>query len=192
VNQDDRPATVSDHDSLYKLLPVSVEIRSSTISGRGMWMKDKALPGEQRYYFKSSYSLLGAGSIMMSVEPHVVVLSSQYLDSYCSFCCGPATSSGLQRCTKCRTLWYCGAVRAHNLDHVQAIKFMSQVCQNKDWTMHKSECTALQKWASSAPSSELAVPSEAVRCLGRIMWTQKRKGLGSAWVCDRRLSYLRN
>ena len=48
--------------------------------------------------------------------------------------------------------------------------------------MHKFECTALQKWASAAPSSELAIPSEAVRCLGRIAWTQQKKGLESIWV----------
>jgi hypothetical protein len=50
--------------------------------------------------------------------------------------------------------------------------------------MHKFECTAIQNWASTAPSTELAIPSEAVRCLGRIAWTQRTKGLGSAWVCD--------
>jgi hypothetical protein len=48
--------------------------------------------------------------------------------------------------------------------------------------MHKHECAALQKWAQSAPSSDFAIPSEAVRFLGRVAWTQKKKGLESVWV----------
>ncbi|KIM76188.1 hypothetical protein PILCRDRAFT_78079 [Piloderma croceum F 1598] len=106
----------------------------------------------------------GTGSILMSAEPHVAVLSGQYLDSHCSSCCGPASSHRLKRCTRCQAIWYCDAA-----------------CQNRDWFMHKFECTAIQNWASTAPSSELAIPSEAVRCLGRIAWTQRKKGLGSAW-----------
>ncbi|KAG5653308.1 hypothetical protein H0H81_001268 [Sphagnurus paluster] len=56
-----------------------------------------------------------------------------------------------------------------------------KVCQNKDWAIHKRECTALQEWAKAAPSPELFVPSDAVRCLGRLMWSRQKKGPDSTW-----------
>ncbi|KAG6910722.1 hypothetical protein DXG01_008253 [Tephrocybe rancida] len=55
-------------------------------------------------------------------------------------------------------------------------------CQNKDWPPHKRECSALQEWSKAAPSADLAVPSDAVRCLGRLMWTRQKKGLDSNWT----------
>jgi hypothetical protein len=134
---------------------------------------------------------LWAGTIVMSVKPRVVVLSNQYLDSHCTSCCSPATSNGLKRCTLCQVVWYCDAVRISQLVSLLNIfKVVHQVCQNKDWSIHKPECTALQKWASSAPSSDLAIPTEAVRCLGRIVWMQQKKGLESAWVRDGRCLWL--
>lgn len=57
-----------------------------------------------------------------------------------------------------------------------------QECQNRDWAWHKRECNALQKWAATAPSAELGVPGEAVRCLGRILWGSQKEGLDSPWV----------
>ncbi|KAL7284146.1 hypothetical protein ACG7TL_001427 [Trametes sanguinea] len=53
---------------------------------------------------------------------------------------------------------------------------------NKDWVWHKHECNALQKWATSAPSQEVSVPGDAVRCLGRILWGTQREGPDSTWV----------
>jgi SET and MYND domain-containing protein len=126
---------------------------------------------------------LGTGSILMSADPHVAVLSSQYLDSHCSSCCGSASSYGLKRCTRCQITWYCDTVcmLQFALDSSNSFSIL-QACQNRDWPMHKFECTAIQKWASSAPSSELAIPSEAVRCLGRIAWIQRTTGPESTWV----------
>lgn len=65
-----------------------------------------------------------------------------------------------------------------------------QRCQNNDWPIHKNECAALQRWASSAPSSEVSVPSDAVRCLGRILWVSKQEGLDSVWVSPDRFARL--
>ncbi|KAM6501854.1 SET domain containing protein [Amanita muscaria] len=48
--------------------------------------------------------------------------------------------------------------------------------------MHKLECVALQSWAKTAPSAEVAIPSDAVRCLGRVLWRQKKSG-GESYFC---------
>ncbi|KAF8641802.1 hypothetical protein AX16_009783 [Volvariella volvacea WC 439] len=106
-----------------------------------------------------------AGSTLISVKPHIAALSNQHLSTHCSACFAPASSSGLKRCTQCQTIFYCTAA-----------------CQNRDWSLHKRECTALQNWAKSAPSSELSVPSDAVRCLARILWRKQKLGLDSAWA----------
>jgi hypothetical protein len=48
--------------------------------------------------------------------------------------------------------------------------------------MHKQECEALQRWFQAAPSSDVAPPSDAVRCIARILWKRKKKGLEDIWV----------
>ncbi|KAH9896929.1 SET domain-containing protein [Cubamyces lactineus] len=106
----------------------------------------------------------------MSVTPHVSVLSTQYLDQYCSSCAAPATERGLKRCPKCKTVYYC-----------------NQECQNRDWAWHKRECSALQRWAASAPSHEVSVPGDAVRCLGRILWGWQKEGFDSEWAREIRM-----
>lgn len=40
----------------------------------------------------------------------------------------------------------------------------------------------MQKWAAAAPSTDVAIPSDAVRCIGRMLWNMQKKGLDSAWV----------
>ena len=60
--------------------------------------------------------------------------------------------------------------------------FATKECQKKDWPFHKRECSSLQEWAKAAPSADLALPSDAVRCLGRLLWTRQKKGSTSKWV----------
>ncbi|KII84634.1 hypothetical protein PLICRDRAFT_117564 [Plicaturopsis crispa FD-325 SS-3] len=108
---------------------------------------------------------LKAGSVLISTKPHASALSTLYLESHCSSCAAPGTATGLKRCTRCRTVLYCNAT-----------------CQNLDWSIHKHECQALQKWAAAAPSPEVAVPNDAVRCLGRICWRKRAKGSDSIWA----------
>lgn len=55
--------------------------------------------------------------------------------------------------------------------------------------MHKPECPALQKWAKTAPSAALSIPNDAVRCLGRILWRMRSKGLDSGWVSRPELTF---
>ncbi|KAG2140635.1 hypothetical protein DEU56DRAFT_735015 [Suillus clintonianus] len=108
-------------------------------------------------------NLIKAGSVIISLRPHSFALASRYLDSHCSYCAA-APNSGLLRCTGCRTVWYC-----------------NPTCQTNDWSLHRLECSALRKWAKSAPSKNLSVPSDAVRCLGRILWQKKKEGFDSSW-----------
>ncbi|KAI6139859.1 hypothetical protein EDD17DRAFT_335437 [Pisolithus thermaeus] len=104
------------------------------------------------------------GDVILSLRPHVFTLSTTYLESHCSGCAG-TPASGLKRCSGCRKVWYC-----------------TPTCQNGDWPIHKSECAAVQNWSTEAPSEKVSVPSDAVRCLGRILWQVKRKGTGSIWA----------
>lgn len=121
----------------------------------------------------------------MVTKPHIAVLSNQYLDSYCSNCFGPSLSGGLKRCTTCSTVRYCDSVRTSSIIIVSFPPEHSVLkeCQKKDWPSHKHECLALQEWAKAAPSPDLALPSDAVRCLGRLMWNRQKKGSNSGWVC---------
>ncbi|KZT10501.1 SET domain-containing protein [Laetiporus sulphureus 93-53] len=144
-----KPLEVVRLENTHRALPSSLEIRHSCETGRGM-------------YAKSAFK---AGCVLMATKPHVSVLSTSYLDAYCSFCCGPSPQSGLKRCTRCRVVHYCNSQ-----------------CQNNDWSVHKHECDAIQKWAQAAPSSDAAIPGDGVRCLGRILWSQQKEGLDSAWT----------
>ncbi|KIJ63125.1 hypothetical protein HYDPIDRAFT_182437 [Hydnomerulius pinastri MD-312] len=69
------------------------------------------------------------------------------------------------RCSGCTKVWYC-----------------NNSCQKTDWDLHKRECSALRRWAKKAPSDDLAIPSDAVRCLGRILWQINSKGHNSDWA----------
>ncbi|EJF63742.1 SET domain-containing protein [Dichomitus squalens LYAD-421 SS1] len=137
-------------------LPSFLEIRESSRHGRGLYAK----------------TALSAGEIILSIIPHVFVLSTPNLEYYCSACAAPAATAGLKRCPKCKTVRYC------NSD-----------CQNRDWAWHRRECNALQKWAASAPSSDVAIPGEPVRCLGRIMWGSQKEGLDSVWAQEIRMMH---
>ncbi len=123
------------------------------------------------------------GSVVMAMRPHVWVLSAVNLDQYCSACAGPAPAEGgLKRCPKCKTVRYCNSVSNTSYAACHVTTHIPQECQNRDWAWHKRECDALQKWAATAPSAEHAIPGEAVRCLGRILWGSQKEGLDSPWV----------
>ncbi|EIW55654.1 SET domain-containing protein [Trametes versicolor FP-101664 SS1] len=106
----------------------------------------------------------------MSIVPHVSVLATPYLDQHCSACAAPAPETGLKRCPKCKAVYYC-----------------DKACQNRDWVWHKHECSALQTWAASAPSPDVMIPSDAVRCLGRILWGSQKEGPDSTWAREIRM-----
>jgi hypothetical protein len=48
--------------------------------------------------------------------------------------------------------------------------------------MHKPECAALRRWAAAAPNEGVAVPSEAIRCIARMLWAKQRHGMDSVFV----------
>ncbi|KAL1721019.1 hypothetical protein EV715DRAFT_249315 [Schizophyllum commune] len=132
-------------------IPEYLYIRGSPTEGRGLWAKQP----------------IKRGTVIIAVKPHVSVLTTQNLASYCSNCFEEVPDAGLKRCAHCRVVHYCNSE-----------------CQNKDWATHKRECAALQEWAKHAPAAEVSVPSDAVRCLGRLLWKRQKKGLDSTWVCD--------
>ncbi|KAA1473083.1 SET domain-containing protein [Dentipellis sp. KUC8613] len=137
-----------DESDLYKTVPSYLEIKATAERGRGVFAKE----GIKR------------GSIVLAMKPHVHVLATRNLDSFCSACVSPAPEAGLKRCTRCKVVSYCGAA-----------------CQNSDWTIHKKECGALQRWAAGAPSPDVAIPAEPIRCLGRVLWKKQKEGLKSVF-----------
>ncbi|KAI0305279.1 hypothetical protein B0F90DRAFT_1809064 [Multifurca ochricompacta] len=110
---------------------------------------------------------LKRGGTIFSTKPHVYVLSTKNLEHLCSSCISPAPAAGLKRCTQCKSIWYCNAT-----------------CQSNDWAFHKKECVAMQRWAAGAPSPDVAVPAEPIRCLGRVLWGRQKRKLGSNWTLE--------
>ncbi|KAF8122536.1 hypothetical protein EV363DRAFT_1436578 [Boletus edulis] len=123
-----RHDVVMDTDGLYPQLPSLLEIRKTDYSGRGLWTRQHV-----KY-----------GSVILSIEAHVGVLSNQHLDSRCSSCTKATSTSPFMRCSGCGTLRYCNSG-----------------CQKADWSLHKHECKALKGWAEAAPSAALGVPNDA-------------------------------
>ncbi|KAK7046540.1 histone-lysine N-methyltransferase ASHR1 [Favolaschia claudopus] len=136
----------STKESLYKSIPDHLQIRTSAVSGRGLWATKPCLPGQ----------------VLFAMKPHVAALSNERLALHCSQCFGGGGNAGLKRCTQCQVVYYCDST-----------------CQNLDWTFHKNECIALQRVAASG---ETAIPSDAIRCLGRIMWKRQKQGPASPWT----------
>ncbi|KAJ7773832.1 hypothetical protein B0H16DRAFT_1408580 [Mycena metata] len=99
-----------------------------------------------------------AGQILLAAKPHAAALSNDRLGQHCSQC----FDAGVKRCTKCQIVFYCDSA-----------------CQTLDWPLHKHECAALQRIAASG---ETTLPSDAIRCLGRILWGRRRAGVASIWT----------
>lgn len=95
-------------------LPASLEIRESSRHGRGIYTNAALQAGELPDAFimhNEPLTTLIAGTVVMSIVPHVSVLSTPYLDQHCSACAAPAPETGLKRCPKCKAVYYCDKVR---------------------------------------------------------------------------------
>ncbi|KAJ3912452.1 hypothetical protein F5877DRAFT_54030 [Lentinula edodes] len=104
-------------------------------------------------------SPIRAGNVIFVTKPYAAALSSPKLTSYCSYCFEQTGMNGLRRCTKCRVTHYCDCN-----------------CQTNDWAIHKHECSSLQNWSQAAPSSDYPPPSDAIRCLSRMLWKMRKQG----------------
>src|SRR6266404_1363040 len=91
-------------------LPSSVDVRSNPERGRGIYAKGPLKKGDQGYYRCDCAHLL-VGGIVFGIKPPIYVLPTKNLEHFCSSCIAPAPASGLKRCTLCKNLWYCNAVR---------------------------------------------------------------------------------
>lgn len=40
----------------------------------------------------------------------------------------------------------------------------------------------MRRWAAGAPSLDVAIPAEPIRCLGRVLWGKQKRGLDSVWT----------
>ncbi|KAF7761539.1 hypothetical protein Agabi119p4_9531 [Agaricus bisporus var. burnettii] len=115
------------------------------------------------------------GEIIFTEVQQSAALSTGLLATHCSACFVEASGVPLKRCPTCRIIHYCDSE-----------------CQSRDWTLHKRECTALQKWATSVPSPSpetsedkkqgKVIPSDAIRALGRMLWRKQKKGLSGDWA----------
>ncbi|CAA7268850.1 unnamed protein product [Cyclocybe aegerita] len=119
----------------------------------------KEANGNGRGIHTSSYRK--PGEVLFSIRPHVAALSNDHLEGYCSNCFGPGSGS-LRRCTACKIVHYCDSA-----------------CQSADWSLHKQECAAVQRWSSSNLGT---IPGDAIRCLGRILWRRQKRERESIWA----------
>ncbi|TEB31963.1 SET domain-containing protein, partial [Coprinellus micaceus] len=143
-------------EGLYRALPLTLEIRTTKETGRGLYSTTNYRPGD----------------VIFSVKPHVAALSLSHLDGYCSSCFGVGDGVDLKRCTGCKIVRYC-----------------TPACQTRDWTFHKHECNALHQWmkaASAESPGEARPPSDAIRCLGRILWRIQKLGASHIWAKEYR------
>ncbi|KAJ3556673.1 hypothetical protein NP233_g11925 [Leucocoprinus birnbaumii] len=147
-------------DNLEAFLPSDLNIKSRECQGRGIWTNNRKR----------------AGQILLAESQHAACLSTRFLPSHCSACFLESEAKPLKRCASCKLLYYCDSRKD---------------CQRRDWSVHKRECPALQKWAATAPEttsdkeseeSRTIIPSDAIRLLGRSLWTKQKQGLESAWT----------
>lgn len=178
-------------DPLRQCIPDGTEVKETQDEGRGMFATVPFSPGRPSIESFLELSLKRQwlqGSIIATVRPHMFTVSTACLSAYCSNCCASPPTTGLKRCPRCRTIWYCNTVRASRTsDHpdiaiIVYFILLPKTCQNGDWALHKHECKALQSWKQSAPSLDVSIPSDAVRCLGRVAWRMQKEGRDSDWV----------
>ncbi|KAG9311785.1 hypothetical protein JVU11DRAFT_8031 [Chiua virens] len=74
----------------------ALQIRKTDYAGRGLFAREHFKPGASILrYFTGEFvenCLPLEGSVILSVEPHVFVISNQYLDSHCSSCAKAAST----------------------------------------------------------------------------------------------------
>jgi len=98
-------------NDLYKSIPPTLEIRSSEGRGRGLHAKIHLKPGvSASFHAPAEIKRSTPGDVLLSVKPHVAVLSITHLDGYCSSCFGAGNGGELKRCTGCKTVRYCSPV----------------------------------------------------------------------------------
>ncbi|WWC91972.1 uncharacterized protein L201_006925 [Kwoniella dendrophila CBS 6074] len=148
------------------------------------------LPGRGRGFIAKK--LIKPGSIILKVKPTISTLQNQHLKRICHGCFLTAEERSiyvsqnererlekkmrgelklkLNRCASCKVLHYC-----------------SKECQISDWSLHKHECVALQRFRkmyyntypnhpSKNDSDDLTwtdPSNETVRALARIIWKRK-------------------
>lgn len=136
--------TGNDQNQLYSQLDGSgLIIKSVSGRGRGLWATTTMKPGSK----------------LLSLPPHIHVLSARFLDTHCSRC---TIEAEVRRCTKCLTVSYC-----------------STDCQREDWKLHKEECKAILRWKAASPDG--TPPADSIRAIGRLLWSRKLMKATSDW-----------
>ncbi|KAG7092156.1 hypothetical protein E1B28_008525 [Marasmius oreades] len=143
--------------------PTFHEARERLYTALPNWIEIRTSAAEGRGLWTTQ--ALKAGSTVLSAKPHIHTISNKYLDGCCSACLSHGTpESNLRGCTKCRVVRYCNSE-----------------CQRTDWSLHKLECAALQKWFQASENIDQP-PSDAVRCIARLLWKKRKKGRDSVWA----------
>jgi MYND finger len=147
-------------------LPSAIRMKMTPDKGRALYAEYMIEAGLLFYlvYRQFVYSF-NRGRSITTLRPRVSVLSAPYLSLFCSSCCASFNRASFKRCSKCKILRYC------NSD-----------CQLGDWSAHKAECACLQRLISISSDHESAIPPDAVRCLGRILFLKQKRGLSSKLV----------
>ncbi|BGP27287.1 hypothetical protein JCM10295v2_006251 [Rhodotorula toruloides] len=140
-------------------LPSSLEVRHIPGRGRGV----------------VAVEAFGPGSTLLTTTPLVSVLDQCNLRHRCSFCfrsvddTKSSTAQGggvakLQQCSMCHIVQYC-----------------SDVCQKRDWSIHKKECKDLQNSTKTASQAHASPPDVVLRALSRLLYLRESDKAGKLW-----------
>ena len=144
------------HLSTMSAVPDSLELRTESTRGRGLFARTAIAPG---------------GEVLRS-PLHAHALSTRLLSAFCGQCLAPASlqADALQRCSACRVAHYCS----------------ERCARTAWTGGHKTECRALRACASAGPPDPalgVFVPDTPVRALARLLWA--KSGREEAWVRSR-------
>ncbi|WWC72282.1 uncharacterized protein I206_106244 [Kwoniella pini CBS 10737] len=151
VNQLENSSTTTKDDSMTKhrnLSNTSLDIDSHRLFGKHLdqaGLEVHKLPGRGRGLIAKKS--IKPGTVIFKIQPIISTLQNQYFQTICHGCFLTLEEKNiyqsknekemldnngklkLNRCSKCKVLHYC-----------------SKECQISDWSLHKYECLALQKF----------------------------------------------
>lgn len=186
--------------TLYTEMPPTVEIKRSKKRGRGLWAREFIKAGRSTFSLDFLQSVIicciFVGTTILTTKPRAYVLSRSQLEMFCSACSGARPVTGLKKCGKCKVVHYCGPA-CQNADweaHKPECDALRRWATSASYASTAGSSSAAQsesdeggedggnKEADQDVKEEYnSIPSEAIRCLARIMWRRKKEGSGSTW-----------
>ncbi|KAF5336582.1 hypothetical protein D9611_006638 [Ephemerocybe angulata] len=200
--------TVS-YEGLFSVIPQSLEIKESTETGRSLYSTTIFKPGDILFSVKPHVAALSishldrycsscfgegdSSSLKRCTGCKTVMYCSPVSPAFIGYyhdhrfeIAGPLFGVFSEHVYQFSERTDPGQGDSLNLWSKPNLLWSMIECQQRDWSLHKNECTALQQWfkAASAERSdgqEVRPPSDAIRCLGRILWKRQKLGASHTW-----------